>query len=59
MAASLLRCLMCVSSVAGKELFEEFPSRNNAFLGKEFQVACFGAKTASTRLIAATGLMKT
>ncbi|MCX4348452.1 MAG: hypothetical protein OSJ76_01560 [Alphaproteobacteria bacterium] len=26
-----------------KELFEEFPSRNNAFLGKEFQVACFGA----------------
>lgn len=26
-----------------KELFEEFPSRNNAFLGKELHTACFGA----------------
>ncbi len=26
-----------------KELFEEFPSKNTAFLGKNFQVACLGA----------------
>lgn len=26
-----------------KELFEEFPTKNNAFLGKDFQVACLGA----------------
>lgn len=26
-----------------KELFEEFPTRNNAFLGKDIQVACLGA----------------
>lgn len=26
-----------------KELFEEFPTQNTAFLGKDFQVACLGA----------------